>query len=126
MNTDTKLIYPELSYLLTGICFDVQNELGRFSREKQYGDMLEAKFQDKHIVYLREYRVAELGNIADFIVDDKILIELKAKRFILKEDYYQVQRYLKSLNLKLGLIINFRDRFLKPKRIIRVDTKRVL
>ena len=57
-------------------------------------------------------------NIVDFLIEDKILLELKAKRIISKEDYYQVRRYLESLNLKLGLLVNFRDRYLKPKRIL--------
>ena len=58
------------------------------------------------------------GNIVDFIIDGKILIDLKAKRFITKEDYYQMLRYLKSSGLKLGLVVNFRGTYLKPKRII--------
>jgi len=41
-----KVIYPELSYKLTGVCFKVQDELGRFAKEKQYCERLEAKFVD--------------------------------------------------------------------------------
>ena len=40
------------------------------------------------------------------------------KNFITKEDYYQMQRYLKAANLKLGLIVNFRTTYLHPKRIL--------
>lgn len=36
----------------------------------------------------------QTGNILDFIVDDKIILEFKAKPIVLKEDYYQIQRYL--------------------------------
>ncbi|MBU3942631.1 GxxExxY protein [Patescibacteria group bacterium] len=57
-------------------------------------------------------------NIADFVIEDKIVVELKAKDIILKEDYFQVQRYLTSSNKKLGLIFNFRQRYLRPKRIL--------
>ena len=42
-NNANKLIYPKLSYVVTGICFDVHNELERYSREKQYGDLIERK-----------------------------------------------------------------------------------
>lgn len=40
-DTNEKLIYPELSYLITGICFEAHNEKGRFARERQYADLLE-------------------------------------------------------------------------------------
>ena len=119
---NNKLIYPELSYLLTGLCFDVHNLLGRFAREKQYGDSIEQKLKGVRLPYKREYRVGQTGNVIDFIIDDKILFELKAKRLVTKDDYYQAQRYLQSSGLKLALVVNFRNRYLKPKRIVRIDT----
>ena len=54
----------------------------------------------------------------DFIIEDKIIIELKAKPFITKNDYYQTRRYLELLNLELGIIVDFRQKYLKPKRIL--------
>ena len=50
--------------------------------------------------------------------EDKIIIDIKAKKFITKEDYYQMQRYLQTANYQLGLIVNFRSVHLKPKRVI--------
>jgi len=117
-----KLIYKELSYEITGILFEVHNELGRFSREKQYCDVLEDKLKLKNIKYKREFRVSDTGNIVDFVVNDQIVIEAKAKSTLTKEDYYQLQRYLQSTGLKLGLLVNFRNRYLKPIRVIRIDT----
>ncbi len=121
-NKTEKLIYPELSYLLTGICFDTHNTLGRYSREKQYGDVLENKFKELKISYKRESRTDKTSNILDFIIDDKIVLELKAKDTVLKEDYYQAQRYLQATGLKLALLVNFRSRYLKPIRIVKIDT----
>lgn len=126
MNTNhtnnDKLIFPKLSYVLTGSCFEVHNELGRFAREKQYCNALEEKIKELELPYVREFIVKNTGNILDFVIDNKIILEIKAKRAILKEDYYQTQRYLQILNLKLGLLINFRNRYLKSIRVIKIDT----
>jgi len=40
------------------------------------------------------------------------------EEFITKDDYYQVQRYLITLNFRLALIVNFRQRTLYPKRVL--------
>lgn len=121
-NTTNKLIYPELSYTIVGICFDIHNEIGRFGREKQYGDALEVSLRKLKISHKREFNTGKAGNILDFIIADKLVVELKAKSMIVKDDYYQVQRYLQMLNIKLGLLVNFRNRYLKPIRIIKIDT----
>ncbi len=120
-NTNVKLIYPELSFILVGICFRVHNSLGRFAREKQYGDSIEKHLQEKKIPYKREFRFGDSGNILDFIIDNKIVLELKTKPSITKEHYYQLQRYLQSSGLKLGLLVNFRSRYIRPKRVIRTE-----
>ena len=111
---ESKLIYPELSYLITGICFAVHNELGRYAWEKQYSDAVEQSLKENEIPYQREAAIGNTGNIADFIIDDKLIVEVKAKRFPVKEDYYQIQRYLQASQKKLGLLVNFRQRYLKP------------
>ena len=121
-NNASKVIYPKLSYNITGICFDVHNTLGRYAKEKQYGDLLEKQLKETGIPYRREVTIAESGNIVDFIVDDKILLELKAERLISRKDYYQVQRYLQITNIRLGILVNFQSRYLAPKRIIRIET----
>ncbi len=119
-NKNNKLIYPELSYIITGVCFDVHNQLSRFRKEKLYCDLLEAKFKEKGLNYLREHRVQETEDRVDFLIENKIILELKTKPFILKADYYQIQRYLQILDMKLGLLVNFRARYLKPLRILKV------
>lgn len=121
-NKNRKLFYPKLSYLITGICFEAHNKLGRYAREKQYGDSLEEKFKEIKIPYKREFKIGKTGNIIDFFIDDKIILELKIKPLISKEDYYQTQRYLQALNIKLALLVNFRNRYLKPIRVIKIET----
>ncbi len=117
-----KVIYPELSYLILGILFEVKKELGEYAREKQYGDLLENKLREKNISYDREIAIGNSGNIVDFLIDNKIVLELKAVRFFTKDNFRQIQNYLQQTQLKLGLLVNFREKYLKPKRIIRIDS----
>lgn len=119
-----KIIHKELSYKITGLCLQVKKELGRFCREIQYAEKLEELLKDSGIKYNREYEINNFktdspkGNRVDFLIEDTIIIDLKAKKFITKEDYIQMQRYLQCADLELGLIVNFRDTFLKPKRVL--------
>jgi len=124
------IIYPELSYTLNGIFFKVRNELGSFCRETQYCDAIEKIFIERHIPYKREVRISRENDLlknnsnrVDFIVGNRIIIEVKARRLVGREEYYQVQRYLKIFNLKLGLLVNFHQKYLVPKRIINPDAK---
>ena len=120
-NEYTKMIYKELSYKINGIRFKVHNELGRFFKEKQYADTIELLLKDAKINYTRE-KITSLNNIPDFIIENKIVLELKTEPFILKDHYNQVQRYLQDSGLKLGLLANFRNKYLKPVRIIRINS----
>lgn len=121
----SKVIYPELSYKITGIFFGAHNELGRFCNEKQYSDYIENHLKKLGIKYEREKVLSpsfdnELPgrNKIDFLVENKIVIEVKAKRILGREEYYQTRRYLKALGKKLGIIVNFREKYLRPKRVL--------
>jgi GxxExxY protein len=120
-----KIIYPELSYKITGVLFKVHNELGRYCKEKQYQDVLEQKLRDRGLQFEREKTFPinrEVGgNQVDFCIENKILLECKAKSFLTKDDFYQMLRYLKAAKMKLGFIVNFRNKYLKPKRILNPD-----
>lgn len=122
LKKNIEILYPELSYKLNGICFDVHNKLSRYGREKQYADELEFELKKTGVKYVRELRICKderfTGNVVDFIIEDCIVLELKAKSVITKDDYYQLKRYLVTLNKRLGLLVNFRDTYLKPKRVL--------
>ncbi len=116
------LLYEDLTYKIRGVLFEVHRELGRFATEKQDADLFEAKLKYHKMNYRREQRVGDSGNITDFIIEDKIVVEFKAKPFLLKKDYYQLQRYLQSTQLKLGLLVNFRSEYLNPKRVLLAES----
>lgn len=118
------IIQKELSYAITGVSFEVAKRLGKFCRERQYADCFEQALIERKISYQREVEIksvhlsAPAGNKVDFIIKGVVLVDLKAKRFVTKEDYYQMQRYLSACNLELGLIINFRNSSIKPLRVL--------
>jgi GxxExxY protein len=118
-----ELLSEKETYILNGIAFKVQNELGRFAREKQYCDLYEKYLNESSVPNQRELVVGDSGNRLDFWTYNRIALDMKAKPFILKSDYEQMQRYLQVLNAELGIIYNFRDRSLKPKRILRETRK---
>ena len=122
-----EILHKELSYKITGLCFQIQKEQSRFCREKQYADRFEELLKENKINYEREFDIIDAqskkatGNRVDFLIENKIIVDLKAKNFVNKDDYFQMQRYLRSLDLELGMIINFRSAHLKPKRVLNSD-----
>jgi GxxExxY protein len=125
LQINKNIIYPELSYKICGIFFQIHNKLGRYRNEKQYADALENLLKENKISYIREKALPssflgekEKRNIPDFIIEDRIIVDLKAKNLITKEDYFQMKRYLASYNRELGLLVNFRQKYLYPKRIL--------
>jgi len=116
-----KVLYPELSYKVVGVLFETHKELGSYAREKQYGDLIEKRFKELGLPYKREISISNTGNILDFLVDNKIILELKSVREISKEYYRQLQNYLQQTNMKLGILVNFRTTRLRPIRVIKID-----
>ena len=120
-----KVVYKELSYKITGLLFKTHQDLGCYRNEKQCADYFEGLLQKQGIKYVREYRFEDnqYGQgktrcVCDFIIENKIVLEFKTVDYITKKDYYQVKRYLITLNLKLALIVNFRQKRLSPKRVL--------
>jgi len=98
-NKKSHIIYADLCYKLYGIFFKIHNQLGRFCREKDYAAAFESELNKNSISFKKESIVeANYENKSinvgrcDFLIEDKIIIELKAKPFILKVDYYQLLR----------------------------------
>ncbi len=120
-----KVVYKDLSYKICGLLYKTHNNLGRYKNEKQYADYFETLLKENKCKYIREYKLApsfegEMNgrNICDFVIEDKIIIEFKAKRFLSKEDYYQAKRYLSCMDSRLAILVNFRQKYLSPKRIL--------
>ena len=125
MRKNSKIIYPDLSFKINGILFKARKELREFRNEKQYCDFIEKLLKDENIQYEREKTLppsfeGELNgrNKIDFLIKDKIILEIKTEPFITKKDYYQVRRYLKASNKKLAILVNMKRYYINPKRIL--------
>ncbi len=119
------LLYKTESFAIIGKCFEVHNNLGAGFLEIVYKDALEYEFRKAGIPYDREkeYKVNYKGIIlphrfyADFVVFDKIILEVKGVSGIADEFIAQAINYLKVSGNKLALIVNFGDIKLNYKRI---------
>lgn len=106
---------------------EVHRILGRGLLEIVYKDAIEYELRAKGIPYQREkeffveYKDVVLPHVfcADFVIYDRIILEVKCKAGIVDEHYAQVMNYLTISKLKIGLIVNFRDKSLQYKRVIR-------
>jgi GxxExxY protein len=118
--------FQDEAYQIIGICMEVYNQLGRGFMEAVYKDALEYEFNHQNIVFQREkkYDIRYKGTIlkhayyADFVVHDKIILEVKAQEGIVDNLYKQVINYLAVSQLKLGLLVNFGEHRLSYKRVI--------
>lgn len=120
-----KLIEKELSYIVRGILFEVHNELGRYRNEKQYCDAIAFKFQNRSIKFEREKVLdpsfqGELKgrNRVDFIVEDRIILEIKTVPYLSRNEYNQCLRYLTSSDKELVLLVNFSPGSCIIKRVL--------
>lgn len=121
-----ELLYKNEAYKIIGACMEVHNELGKGFSEIVYGDALEIEFKNQNIHYDREvsfhiyYKDIKLPHnyYADFVIDDKIIVEIKAIEQLTNSHIKQTLNYLAASELKLGLLINFGQDSLEYKRII--------
>jgi len=118
------LIDEELTYKIIGCCIEVHKSLGKGFNEIK--DALQYEFNKNKISFEREkefqigYKEITLPHkyFADFIVFDKIILEIKAIETITNSHIKQTLNYLAASKLKVGLIINFGEDSLKYKRVI--------
>lgn len=129
MSTHKLILYKELSFNVMAILFHVHNQLGNKYQEKHYQKAVEALLIEQEIPYQKELKAQllfhgkPLGHyFLDFVIDSAIVLELKAKPFIEREDSMQVYSYLKASGLKLGILANFRTNKLTYRRIINLHS----
>ncbi len=109
------LIYPTESKRILGIAMQLHREMGCGFKEKVYQDAFEVLLKENNIEYEREKHIdlvfhgvkLEHDFFYDFLIEDKIGVELKAVSEITGEFESQIINYLHVSNYKLGLLLNF-------------------
>lgn len=121
------LIYKDLSYAIIGAVFEVYNELGFGFKERYYEDAIAKEFDKRNIKYKRQvscklfYKDEPIGIYRfDFLVENKIIVELKQGDFYSKQNFNQVLQYLKASNLKLAILVNITQHGVKYKRVLNI------
>jgi GxxExxY protein len=106
--------HKELSEILIGIFYDVYNALGYGFLEKVYENSFALELDNFGIPYKVQepievfYKGLQVGFYkADIVVDDKIIIELKAAESLCEENECQLLNYLRATNIEVGLLFNF-------------------
>lgn len=112
------------TYQIIGICMEVHRNLGPGLLEIVYKDALELEFKENNIPFEREkeFMIEYKGKIlphkfyADFVVNDDIILEIKAIKEFSNEHVAQILNYMKLSNSEIGLLVNFQNKSLQHKR----------
>ena len=119
------LLFPELSFQVVGILFEVHNTLGYGYLEKYYQKAIAALLTKAKIKFIEQalVEIVIAGEVvakgyADFIIDDKIILEIKCLPVLTFREKKQVWYYLKGTEYKLLLLVNFGGRKLEIVRRI--------
>jgi len=121
------LIYKLESYKIIGACMEVHNNLGKGFLEIVYKDALEYEFKKQNIPFKREqefsvnYKGTTLPHkfYADFVIWDKIILEVKNVLQLNSDHLEQTLNYLAVSDSRLGIVVNFREKNLEYKRVVR-------
>jgi GxxExxY protein len=118
------VLYPELSYQIMEIVFEVHNQLGPGFAEDVYEEATVCELETRPIPFERQktIQVVYKGRVVgkhrlDLVIDDKIILELKAVAGLNDVFKQQLLSYLKATGLRLGILINFGGKRVEAVRI---------
>lgn len=122
---DIELLYEELTYKIRGAAFAIKTKLGTGHKEGVYQKALAVELLKQGLSFKREqqipvnYEGERVGVYQpDFVIDDKVIVELKALPRISQLEQRQTWDYLRGTEYKLALLINFGTTELTIKRIV--------
>lgn len=125
-----ELLNKEITNIILKAYYDVYNELGYGFLEKVYHNAmlyellqngLKVESQKPIKVYYKEKQVGEY--FADLVVNDSVIIELKASELLVYENEVQLINYLRATNIEVGLLLNFGKKPEYKRKIFTNDLK---
>jgi len=129
----TELLYKELSYEIQGAAIEVRKNFGVGHKEKLYQNAYAEELESRNIIFEKEKAIQifspktgkKIGTYQpDFIVDKKIIVELKAKYPYPQQMINQLFDYLRNSKYELGYLINFASPKLYFKRLIYTNDRK--
>ena len=122
---EEKIIYKALSYKIVGLAIQVRKELGFGFLEKVYENALMILLEENGIEAKQPFpiKVSYHGRIvgdyiADILVENQIILELKAQDKIVDIHKAQTLNYLRATNLRLAILLNFGKNRLEHERLV--------
>ena len=123
---ELNLKYEPLTKIILGCAFDVINELGIGFLESVYEKALLLALHQKGLNAVSQqsitvlFRGKSVGEFyADILVEEKVIVELKASKVLAPEHEAQIINYLNATDIEVGLLINFGNKTLEFKRFTR-------
>ena len=114
MNTDEPLLHEDVTDKIIKAFYNVYNKLGYGFLEKVYENAFLIEIKKSGLNVIAQYPVKVFYDneqvgfyIADLIVENKVIIELKAAEALAEEHEYQLINYLKATEIEIGLLMNF-------------------
>ena len=110
-----ELLYKDEVYVIIGAAMEVYNQMGPGFLEAIYQEALEIELKERDITFVSQpeiiiyYKDHQLNKyyIADFLVDEKIIVEIKAQDQLTSHNEAQILNQLKATGKQIGLLINF-------------------
>jgi len=131
--TEKNFPHKDLSYKLMGCFFDVRKNYGPGQKEIIYSNLIKEWLDKNKIPFEKEKSIKILSKDSgkmvgiykpDFLIDDKILLEIKSSAFTTKQNEKQLYFYLRNSKYEVGYLVNFSTPSLYIKRIIYTNDRK--
>ena len=124
------MLYKDLSYKVVGILYEVYNESGYGYSEKIYENAIAKNLLENKINYKKQapYRIRFHGDIIgrnyiDFIIENKIVLEIKRGDYFSRKNIEQIKKYLAVTKMKLAILAHFTSNGVKIFRAFNSNNK---